>query len=498
MRKPHRSGIVPVRNGSSRTESSDRVARNSSATARVNTSPTWLTVAVLVAGMATKSVAQPCDAPIVEPVGGRYLRIGPQPTTSGKTQAIFVTPDCTGGVGGKYVGVPSAIDIDGDSISDEMVAGLVDDPLNAHFLTPAQWGELYVYGQDIVPETSYIVQGDCGSPGNPSLFAGTGATTWDWGDTNNDGVDFLDISNVVSAFTGNFSQATLAGTDLTDCVPDQIIDFDDIVAAVKAFTGRSYAESTCCARPCPDVPACSGDPSCDDGVFCNGPESCIAGQCRCGPDPCPGELCNEGPDTCSGSQVQMALALRGPTLVPGQRVNLEIRVQNLGDLKGYQTTLAITPLSPGAGAEGLGDVGLSVLCPDGVAIETERTDYVFTNVENQKAEDCVGLRAGAVVIEAAGVDIGAALAYLVTYTLDVSPNAELGSTYEISLVPDPESSFLLDSTGRRIPFSSGEPAIVTISANRVPTVSVWGIVLMSLLVLTAATLVLANRRVRPV
>ncbi len=193
----------------------------------------------------------------------------------------------------------------------------------------------------------------------------------------------------------------------------------------------------------------------------------------------------------------MALALRGPTLVAGQSANLEIRVQSVSNLTGYQTTLAITRLSPGASAEGTGDVGLSVLCPDGVAIETERTDYVFTDVANQEAEDCVGLRAGAVVIEEAGVDIGAALAYLVTYTLDASADAELGRTSEISLVPDPESSFLLDSIGRRIPFSSGEPVVVTISADPIPTVSGWGIVLMSLLVLTAATLVLARRRVQP-
>jgi hypothetical protein len=209
-----------------------------------------------------------CEAPEVEGVGNRYLRVAPRPEGSDVVQAIVITPDCGGAIG-RYVGTPIAIDLDGDHVDDENVAWLIDDPLDAVFLTPPEWGELYVFGVDIVPDTTYIVQGDCGWAGSPAPSDPTYMTTPMFGDIGDldelgnwmppDGyVDFDDIAGVVSTFRNLPGAPPIFRVDLVGyggppahCLVEQIIDFGDIATVVDGFRVLSYNFSTGCPEPCP-------------------------------------------------------------------------------------------------------------------------------------------------------------------------------------------------------------------------------------------------------
>ena len=214
-----------------------------------------------------------CEAPLVEVVGSRYLRITPQPPGSGP-QAILITPDC-GGSTPLYVDPPTPFDIDEDGSADENIAR-VESPgaVAAGFLTPAQWGELYVYGEDLVPGTTYIVQGDCGSPGNQGLSDPTSATTCAFGNVtkgfeNGDwilcsvphipAVNIIDVLAAVKRFADALDapahyQADVVGTGAMaiECLPDQETDvIPDVIVVLGAFQGFTYANFTGCPEPCP-------------------------------------------------------------------------------------------------------------------------------------------------------------------------------------------------------------------------------------------------------
>ena len=201
-----------------------------------------------------------CEAPIALAVGTRYLNILPQPAESGP-QAIVVTPACGGPP--KYVGTPH----NGGPRFNGNVAKLVDDPNLAAFLTPADWGNLFVKGVDIVSATTYIVQGDCGSLGTPGLSDSTSTTTTVWGDTVGefttlwtppDGqVDILDVVASLEGFSNLATSPSMARIDLIangttglECLPDEVITIQDIILTLDGFAGMTYAVSTHCSTPC--------------------------------------------------------------------------------------------------------------------------------------------------------------------------------------------------------------------------------------------------------
>ena len=208
-----------------------------------------------------------CEAPIVAAVGGRYLRVELRPPDSGP-QAIVITPDCPGGVY-QYVCPPVPFDIDEDGLIDENLAefGGRCDPEDA-FFTPTEWGDLYVYGADLTPDTVYTVQGDCGSPGTPSLSDVTIVTTpifgdtvgrfdpalWEW--TPPDGVvNIIDAVAGLDSFRHLDTAPPLYRVDVdgrVGCFPDQVIDIvSDVAVIFDAFRGFPYTGATRCPEPCP-------------------------------------------------------------------------------------------------------------------------------------------------------------------------------------------------------------------------------------------------------
>ena len=127
------------------------------------------------------------------------------------------------------------------------------------FLTPAAWGTVEVRSTLIHPGKSYSVYADCGTVSTAALADGVEVSTWIWGDTDgNFDPNFTDIARVVEGFTNTFGlgsppltfpMADLVGGSSTFCEPNRDINFQDIAAAVDAFTGAPFSDT--CAPPCP-------------------------------------------------------------------------------------------------------------------------------------------------------------------------------------------------------------------------------------------------------
>ncbi len=180
------------------------------------------------------SVPDECDisGPLVVGSGSRYLGVTPLPAELTLPVAVLITGDA----GDPDVACVSAyLQADGS-----LGAGAV-------YQTPATWGTLYAYGEQILPGTTYTVSAELA--GGARSTSGSG-TTYPWGDINNNGlVNFTDINLTVQGFQGNFVETTLEATDLEPCVPNGNVNFADIDMTVKAFQGEGYA-ITSCPVPC--------------------------------------------------------------------------------------------------------------------------------------------------------------------------------------------------------------------------------------------------------
>lgn len=173
----------------------------------------------------------------VEAVGSRYLAI--TPPESSDAFALVVRPSCPGGVT-KYVGAPSGA---------LNVAQLVDNPINAAYLDVVGWGHtVNVIGAGIVPNQAYEVYTDCGIPGDGFLSPASVATTWKWGDAdNNTFVNLDDILCELAGFGGSFTMCSPYSTDFQGQTPNRSVDLDDILAVLAAFGGAPYPHPL----PCP-------------------------------------------------------------------------------------------------------------------------------------------------------------------------------------------------------------------------------------------------------
>ena len=139
----------------------------------------------------------------------------------------------------------------------------------------------------------------------------------------------------------------------------------------------------------------------------------------------------------------------------GGSATVEVNLSQVLDLVGYEVKLEITRTS------GTGD--LTAACPAGVSINNFRSDYVFLGQTNFPTTDCPNLRIASAVFNPIEVPLSGK--YLGTYQLDVSGDATIGTTFEISFSTDPIDTFirapgLPDPTP--IPFDFGPPCVLTI------------------------------------
>ncbi len=173
--------------------------------------------------------SNPCPAtPTLAAAGCRYLSVNPNMPGTDEPFALRVTS----------AELP-CIDL---FVSDEGL--LTTTPV---LKTAAEWGTVYVADHETVPVKSYTIQAVNG------LFVSetVAATTWHFGDTNNDLIiDLDDILCVLAAFSGNYStNCTLYSADQIGGFfnPDRIVNLDDILAVLNAFTGQAYPGP----YPCP-------------------------------------------------------------------------------------------------------------------------------------------------------------------------------------------------------------------------------------------------------
>ncbi len=109
------------------------------------------------------------------------------------------------------------------------------------FLAGNSWPTVFINGLDIIPVTQYSVRADNGA----ELSGPSSATTWSWGDLNNNAVVNLDdILCELRAFSGSFdSNCTIYSADIKGSMnydPDLIANLDDILGVLNAFGSPSY------------------------------------------------------------------------------------------------------------------------------------------------------------------------------------------------------------------------------------------------------------------
>lgn len=112
----------------------------------------------------------------------------------------------------------------------------------AVFLPGKDWGEFNVFGEAIIPNTNYEirVQSENGA------YLSYPTRTWIWGDTNQDEiVNLEDLLCVLSGLLGDFNRCPAESLDLIGSAPG-VVDLDDVMAVLEAFSGAEYPDSQLC------------------------------------------------------------------------------------------------------------------------------------------------------------------------------------------------------------------------------------------------------------
>ena len=172
-----------------------------------------------------------------------YRRLAPELVPDPeRTHSILVSWSC--GLG--YVGQPDP----------ETHVAYIVPPEQAVELTVDQWCTAYTTGVEIVPDTTYTVLMIDSDGGGAHPLGG--ATTWQFCDVNNDGMfNITDVSLIVSVMQGEPLLGTTpyaadqVGT-VDPCVPELIVDMNDVDAALCVFQGGDYPT---CTGGCP-YPVC--------------------------------------------------------------------------------------------------------------------------------------------------------------------------------------------------------------------------------------------------
>lgn len=219
-------------------------------------------VAVLgTIGPPTDVVAVACGTPQITVVGSRYLRI--VPAEGSDPLALRVT------------GEPGNPDVECVSGFIQAFGGLGATPI---LRTPDEWNAIFLTGKEIIPGTSYAVRAECGLGDGADVVVSpiATATTWKWGDVNGDNVvDLGDVSLVFEAAQGSLPPtAILENFDLAPCVPDGIIDEQDVVRVQTALGGSAYPCFTPC-EPGPNADVFGDFVGCLSGPDFTAPIGCV-------------------------------------------------------------------------------------------------------------------------------------------------------------------------------------------------------------------------------
>ena len=196
--------------------------------------------------------------------------------------------------------------------------------------------------------------------------------------------------------------------------------------------------------------------------------------------PCPSD------PACTPVDTIMTCELSSSTANPGGTVLVQLFVEEVFDLTAFQGTILLTKTS--------GEGTVSVLCPDGARVNENiclttdtflptgdtcdggdtcpvtdppnicigRPDYVFANLSTIVGTNCEIQEIAAATLDDS-VNVTGERKYIGEFELEVSEDAESGSTFEIDFVDTIEASFLNGIAAIRIPTRFGVPCVFTIS-----------------------------------
>lgn len=182
-------------------------------------------------GPAAEVLVDGCLAPAVEAIGSRYLAI--IPAFSENPVALVVTGDA------------NDLAVDCISLFVQQDGTLGEEPF---FQPPDLWGTILVGDRFIQPELQYQVHTDCRMIVPELVSEQVFATTAIWGDVNNDrAIDFSDLILILEGAQGNFLDGVIPESmDIAPCIPDGIIDGQDIDAVKDVMNGLPFP----CREPC--------------------------------------------------------------------------------------------------------------------------------------------------------------------------------------------------------------------------------------------------------
>lgn len=190
---------------------------------------------------------------------------------------------------------------------------------------------------------------------------------------------------------------------------------------------------------------------------------------------------------CEPADAEASLEVSSTSVAAGGSVLAEIFIANATDLSAYQFQIEIERTS-GTGT-------ISVPCPDGALINQlmchdtvnflptgvkcdttacpggqiclGRPDYVFAGQSAIVSASCSTQQVVALLdTPGANVDVGATPIYSGEFVLEVSPDAAVGSTFEVSIVapaPDGSTSFMTDPSSIGILFRQSTPVVITVA-----------------------------------
>lgn len=142
----------------------------------------------------------------------------------------------------------------------------------------------------------------------------------------------------------------------------------------------------------------------------------------------------------------------------GSSASLEIYARNTPNLRGYEVAIMVTRTS----GTGTG----TVTCPGGVTIDTNHPEFVYEGLtpglDYFITVDCPNRRAAGSLVTGT-TPVGMTPEYLAEYFIDISGDAALGSTFEVSIVP--ASSFLVDGAGANIPFTIEPVCVINVGCT---------------------------------
>ena len=272
------------------------------------------------------------------------------------------------------------------------------------FQAGSVWGNIHLTGHWAIPGATYwlqVIRGDQCDPWRTT-------TTWAWGDVTpapaGDGIcDVGDVLCELDAFAGIFTNCSLQATDLDPCLPDGMVDLGDILKILDAFAGVPY--------PCGD--------------------------------PC-GEGAGGGGGAAPASSATVRLVPRQPTVKAGGLVTVDIMMDIVTDLRGYNVA-ADAVLVDGR-----------ILERDDLVINSGRRDYIFRG--SQGTYSAIDQSQGrAMSALATGGKTTTAETYLATIIFRTA--TDMVGVVNLSL--NSAKNQLRDSTGRTIEIQSAG-AIVTI------------------------------------